>query len=72
MCNICAEWEKGKLTSKEAFRNIGELINTSDDEKVIEHMISLSGKILDSEVSSGESDDDMDKAWQSETYGDED
>lgn len=70
MCRICVEWEQGKLTSKEAFRNIGEAINTTDDDDTREHLFGLSERILDKEVAPADSDDEMDQAWHKENYGD--
>lgn len=70
MCRICVEWEQGKLTSKEAFRNIGEAINTTDSDNEREHLFGLSERILDKEVAPTETDDEMDQAWHKENYGD--
>lgn len=69
MCRICVEWEKGKLTAKEAFKNIGEVIAEAD-ESTREHLFRLSDKIVDSELPSGDQDEEMDAAWHKETYGD--
>ena len=37
MCIVCRDWQKGNLTLKEAKRNLGEMINTSDDYEEREH-----------------------------------
>lgn len=53
MCLICTEWQKGNLTAKEAFRNLGEQLNVAneqDDLDQVEHLVELSNKIMDSEV----------------------
>lgn len=34
MCLVCAEWQKGKLTFKEAWRNMGEML--ADDPHLME------------------------------------
>jgi len=50
-CMVCVEYNKDRLTSKEALSNIGEMIgnpnNTSED---VAHLIELTNKILDQEV----------------------
>ena len=69
MCVVCKEWELGKLTSKEALKNLGEMINTSKD-KEKEHYFEASSKILDKEVKSGETDEELDQIWYDETRGD--
>lgn len=56
MCLICVDWEKGGLTSKEALRNLGEYINTSDKDEDKEHYFGVVEKILDKEME--QSDDD--------------
>lgn len=68
MCIICIEWEKGKLTTKEAYRNMGEALSTTEDEAVRNHLFELSEKLLESELPTSESDEEIDKAWHKETY----
>lgn len=70
MCVICVEWQAGKLTSKEAFRNLGEIINSTDDEETKFHLFGLSEKILDKEVGETAADEELDAAWHTETHGD--
>ena len=48
MCIICTEWSKGKMTAKEAFRAIGETMNS--DLKQVEHLTELSDRIMDTEI----------------------
>jgi len=36
MCLICVEFEKGKLTLKEAYRNLGEMRESLSDEHAAE------------------------------------
>lgn len=64
MCVICKDWERGKLTSKEALKNIGEVIYK--DNKLDKHLMDLSEKILDKEVPLSDNDEEMDKLWQEE------
>lgn len=49
MCALCKDWNLGKLTSKEAFRNIGEILISADDEER-DHLFELSNKILDADL----------------------
>lgn len=68
MCIICTEWQKQKLTSKEAFRAIGEILHTSKDESQVEHLRDLSEKILQSEVPETQSNQEADEAWWKYTH----
>jgi len=61
MCQVCTDWLKGKMTSKEALRALGELINSSNDK---DHYFEVSQKILDKEVPFGETNSELDKLWQ--------
>lgn len=50
-CMICNEWTKGSMSSKEALANIGEMIgDPNNTEEDVEHLLNLSGKIVDKEV----------------------
>jgi hypothetical protein len=66
MCIVCLEWEKGKLTSREALRNLGEMI--AADSKDTEHYLKVSEKILDKEVPMGDTDDELDQKWHEENH----
>lgn len=68
MCCVCVEWQAGKLTTKEALQNLGEMIQSED--KLAEHYFSAVREILDSELPASVSDDDMDASWHKETHGD--
>ncbi len=68
MCIICTEWAKQKLTSKEAFRAIGEILHTSKDKAELDHVKELSEKILSNEVPETESNPQMDKDWWNSTH----
>lgn len=69
MCIICVEWEAGKLTSKEAFRNIGEVVVKSDAEA--KHFFDLTDRILEKDLGAMKDlDEELDAAWHSETHED--
>ena len=69
MCIICIDWEKGKMTSREAMAAIGEIIGNSDLEKT-EHLINLSGRIVDKDVSSGTvQNEELDEQWEKKNRG---
>lgn len=68
MCQICSDWEKGKLTSKEAFANIGEMLNTTDDNIEVNHLLDLSNRILDKDLPLVALDEEMDDAYWKETH----
>lgn len=53
MCIICREWEKGKLTTQEALRAMGEELLMQKTDKELEHFDELLGRIL---LEPGESD----------------
>lgn len=67
MCIVCLEWEKGKLTNKEALRNLGELINT-DGDLGNEHYFGVIDKIMDEELKIKVVDEELDNEWWKETY----
>lgn len=59
MCNVCESWKANKMTDKEAFRALGELINTVDAKsKDLEHYLEVSDKILDKEFPVNGNDDE--------------
>lgn len=64
MCIICLEWEKQKLTSKEAFKAIGEMM-TPQTQK---HLEELSEKILQKEVPLTETNADAEEAFWNATH----
>jgi hypothetical protein len=68
MCLICIDWEAGKLSAKEAFKNIGESLATAATEEERKHLFELSDRLLDKEVPTSEADSEMDSAWHKETY----
>ena len=48
MCNICMEYEKGKMTDKEALRALGEMVSIEPDQaKPDYHYYEVIDKILD-------------------------
>lgn len=48
MCQICLEWEKEKMTNKEALNAIGELLSDSDEETKA-HLFDLVNRVIDEE-----------------------
>jgi len=72
MCLICVEWQKGNLTTKEAFRNLGEQLNVANDDEdheKIEHLLELSNKIMDSDLPFQEGSDEDLTDYVIEKYG---
>ncbi len=55
MCVVCIEWEKGKMTSREALRALGELRLKP------EHLEVVVEKILQKEAPMTERDDNIEK-----------
>jgi hypothetical protein len=50
MCQVCTDWEKGKMTNQEALKALGEMIESdksTNDE--VTHYFDLEDKILDKE-----------------------
>lgn len=72
MCLICVEWQAGKLTTKDAMRNLGESINVATEEEdfeKVEHLVELSNKLMDADVPFEEQDEQLDKMWWEKTHG---
>lgn len=71
MCLVCAEWQAGKLTNKEALRNLGEMIavpKESNEENA--HYFSVVDKIVEKDLGKEpETDAELDARWHSENYG---
>jgi hypothetical protein len=49
MCVVCLQWEKEKLTNREALGAIGELLDFSEDDSERTHLFGLVEKILGKE-----------------------
>lgn len=49
MCIVCIEYNKGKLTYKEAFRNIREVSENANEEE-LRHFSEVIDKIVNDEV----------------------
>lgn len=64
MCMLCIEWEKQRITSKEAFKAIGEMM-TPQTQK---HLEELSEKILQKEVPMVDTDKDVEEAFWNSTH----
>ena len=57
-CQICIDWIKGSMSSKEALSNIGEKMeDPNNSEEDMDHLLNLSGKILDREIPFEEDDE---------------
>lgn len=71
MCIICAQFNAGKLTSKEALQNLGELMNsnpvTVKGRHEQEHYTKVVDRIMEKELGKSEDDPEMNKLWQKET-----
>ncbi len=50
MCKICSEWQKGKLTSKEALGAVGEVLMGEIDQKELGRMNDIIDKVLEKEL----------------------
>lgn len=50
MCMVCVEYRKGKMTSKEALNNIGEMIQSAGSEEEVMHLWSIANDIVDKEL----------------------
>lgn len=73
MCIVCKDWQAGQLTSKEALRNLGELIGMkgeADLDPKIRHYYKAVEKILDKEVPVSDSDEELNKIWHDQTHED--
>lgn len=64
MCIICVEINRGSLTVREAFRNLGEMIETAESEEDKDHLWEVSNRLLDLEVPM----EDLDKQLNRERY----
>lgn len=50
MCLICKDWQSGRLTKREAFRALNEmLISPSDEEKKL-HLFELSDRLMEDTI----------------------
>lgn len=68
MCIVCRDWQAGKLTNKEALRNLGEMILAESEGAA--HYYGVVENIMDKEMGPLQSDGDIDTAWHKETHGD--
>ena len=67
MCLICVEYEKGKLTIKEAYRNLGEMSGSMEPEHVHEVEAMLE---YESYIEATANDDDNYFYWDEIPFGD--
>lgn len=69
MCIICTDWEKGKMTSKEAMGAIGEVIGNADLEKT-GHLVKLSERIMNKEFPEPTAQNaELDEEWERKNRG---
>lgn len=71
MCNICIDWEKQRMTSKEAFRAIGEVLHTSNDKSQVQHAKELAERIIQKEVPTTETNEEADGDWWNATHSED-
>lgn len=64
---LCVEWEKGKMTSKEVMRAMGEMV--AGDSTKAKHLTDLAARILDKDLPVGQSDQDQDAEWERKYHG---
>lgn len=66
MCLVCSQWQLGKLSNKEALSNLGEMIVSGGK---TDHYYEVVDKIMEKELGSSVSNDEMDLAWHKENLG---
>lgn len=64
MCMLCVEWEKQRITSKEAFKAIGEMITPTTKE----HLQELAERIIQKEVPETQTNKDAEEAFWNATH----
>jgi hypothetical protein len=52
MCKICSEWQLGKLTTKEAWRNLKETMNPDMTQEELDHYWETAMKLVDEDEAS--------------------
>lgn len=67
---MCKDWKAGRLTSEEALKNLGEMIIGTKDSRKSKHYFEVSEKILDKEVPTSDTDEELDKNWHDENHED--
>lgn len=71
MCRVCDSFpvtieEMTKSQIKKAFADISKALDKEKDKNKINHLLEISGKILDKEVPFKDTDKELDKIWQEE------
>lgn len=69
MCKICDDFKAKKITSKEAFEQIGDALRSAGS-KTTRHLMDLSDTILDEDVPMTEKDEDLERKWHEENHED--
>lgn len=67
MCILCAQWELEKITSKEAFRAMGEMMTPENQQ----HLEELSEKILSREIPETDTNKEAEEAFWNSTHGED-
>jgi RNase H-fold protein (predicted Holliday junction resolvase) len=67
-CIICREWENERLTTKEAYRALGEQIGTAKTAEEKQHYMDLSDRILKKDLKEEDLDPGLDANWWSENH----
>ncbi len=70
MCRVCVDWQAGKLTAKEAVRALGEMIGSPSEKSERSHYWKALDEIMEKEVPTTKTDEEMDKRWHEENHED--
>jgi hypothetical protein len=57
MCKICFEWQLGKLTTNEAWRNLNELATLDMSQEELDHYWETAMKLADDKQKNGDLDE---------------
>lgn len=50
MCQLCIEYNKGKMITKELLSNIGEMVDSNEDQEQQKHLFELADKAISKEM----------------------
>lgn len=68
MCQICEDWESGQLSSKGAFKAIGDAMKTAKTKKQMDHFHAVCDKILSKECPEPEVNEEEDERFWNSTH----
>lgn len=54
MCLVCKDWQLGKLTTKEALRNLNETVDENATREELDHYWEIATKITDAKHKIGD------------------